>query len=231
MHRAESCGLTLPSSGLTYGKPLMSNVRRQTMNDHRVLLFDLGGVLVEASGQAALQSLLPHLDKTEILARWHASHAVGLFERGKITPEEFSAKFVSEWQIPLKPTEFLNAFASWVVGYYPGAKALLERLREKHTLACLSNTNAAHWARLPDVGTVFDVCIASHLTGYMKPDRLAFKHAVETLRVPPEAIYFFDDLAANVEAARSMGIQAFQVRGVSQTEAALRSCGVGRDDA
>jgi glucose-1-phosphatase len=199
------------------------------MNDHRVLLFDLGGVLVEASGQVALQGLLPHLDKTEILERWHSSEAVGLFERGKITPDEFSAKFVLEWQVSLKPAEFLNTFTSWVVGYYPGAKALLERLRGKHTLACLSNTNAAHWARLPDVGTDFDVCIASHLTGYMKPDRLAFTHAVQALRVPAEAIYFFDDLSANVEAARNVGIQAFQVRGVYETEAALRSCGIDCD--
>lgn len=196
------------------------------MNDHRILLFDLGGVLVEASGQTALQGLLPHLGKTEILERWHASEAVGLFERGKITPDEFSAKFVSEWQVPLAPDAFLDTFASWVVGYYPGAKALLGRLRKKHTLACLSNTNAAHWARLPDVGTVFDLCIASHLTGYMKPDLFAFTHAIEVLGVSAEVIYFFDDLSANVKAARNIGIQAFQVKGVTETKAALRSCGI-----
>ena len=50
------------------------------MSDPRVLLFDLGGVLVETSGQAALHALLPQMDKMQILARWHACRSVDLFE-------------------------------------------------------------------------------------------------------------------------------------------------------
>src|SRR3954452_9913327 len=112
--------------------------------DRRVLLFDLGGVLVAASGLATLQQWLPALAADEVSARWHASQAVGLFERGQLSPDEFARRFVDEWQRPMAAGAFLLAFTQWVRGFYPGAQALLQRLRARHTVACLSNTNAAH---------------------------------------------------------------------------------------
>lgn len=194
--------------------------------DRRVLLFDLGGVLVAAGGLAALQQWLPALAADEVSARWHASQAVGLFERGRLSPEEFARRFVDEWRLPMAPPEFLSAFTQWVHGFYPGAQALLRRLRARHTLACLSNTNAAHWAVLDDVRDSFDVCIASHLIGHMKPDRAAFDHALRALAALPRDVCFFDDLLPNVQAARALGIQSFHVHGVTEVEAALRHIGI-----
>jgi glucose-1-phosphatase len=207
----------------------MPNATRPGMRDRRVILFDLGGVLVESSGQAALRELLPDASHAEILARWLASQSVGLFERGSIPPEVFADRFVEEWQLPLTSTEFLEIFSSWVRGFYPGAKPLVEGLRTRHTVGCLSNTNAVHWARLADIQTAFDFCIASHLTGHMKPDRIAYEHALKRLNVLACEVYFFDDLVPNVVAARSVGINAFHVRGLAETEAALRSLGLARD--
>jgi glucose-1-phosphatase len=196
------------------------------MTDPRVLLFDLGGVLVESSGQAALQALLPQMEEAEILTRWHACRAVGLFERGGISPQAFAAMFVAEWQLSIEPAEFLRLFTAWVRGFYPGAEPLLRRLRKQHRIACLSNTNAAHWAQLSSIPAAFDICIASHLSGHMKPDRAAYEHAVSRLAAPASDIYFFDDLLPNVAAARRIGINAFHVRGLSETEAALRELGI-----
>jgi HAD superfamily hydrolase (TIGR01509 family) len=194
--------------------------------DRAVLLFDLGGVLVAASGLPTLQQWLPALTADEISWRWHSSQAVGQFERGQLSPEEFARRFVDEWQLTMPPPEFLGAFTQWVRGFYPGAQALLQRLRRHHTVACLSNTNAAHWAVLGDVRNAFDVCVASHLIGHMKPDRAAFDHALRVLAAPPHSVCFFDDLMPNVEAARALGIQAFHVRGVDAVEMALRHMGI-----
>lgn len=199
-----------------------------SMTEPSILLFDLGGVLVEVSGLPALQRLLPQLDASQIQARWQASPAVTAFESGRIGAREFSEQFVQEWQLPLEPPQFLANFASWVSGFYPGAKELLADLRRTHTVACLSNTNATHWARLAEAGSLFDCCIASHLTGHMKPDARAFAHAAQVLGAPAQAIVFFDDLAPNVAAARQTGMRAFQVRGIAETAAALRSCGIVR---
>jgi FMN phosphatase YigB (HAD superfamily) len=60
----------------------------------------------------------------------------------------------------------------------------------------------------------------------MKPDREAYAHALKSLGVGPSAVYFFDDLPANIAAARNVGINAFLVRGVAETEARLRAEGL-----
>ena len=64
----------------------------------RVILFDLGGVLVENTGEQGLSSLLPYqLGRQELWARWLASDAVRRFECGQIPPEVFAARF-PEWR-------------------------------------------------------------------------------------------------------------------------------------
>jgi putative hydrolase of the HAD superfamily len=73
---------------------------------------------------------------------------------------------------------------------------------------------------------MFDFTFASHLTGLMKPDRQAYELVVSTLEVPASKIHFFDDLPANVRAAREVGINAFVVRGPREAEAILVSNGL-----
>jgi putative hydrolase of the HAD superfamily len=65
------------------------------------------------------------------------------------------------------------------------------------------------------------------MTGHLKPGREAYEHALEALGVPASDVYFFDDLAPNVEAARAAGINAFQVSGVPALAARLREEGLG----
>lgn len=196
------------------------------MRDERVLLFDLGGVVVESAGLATLERLLPQLGREEILARWLGSSAVSGFESGVISQEAFARAFLSEWPLGLEPAQFLEEFSSWVRGFLPGARDLLSGLRASHRIACLSNTNAAHWARLDGIEEVFDVCIASHLTGHLKPGREAYEDALRRLGAVAGQVCFFDDLPGNVAAARAVGLQAFQVRGVAETASALRSLGI-----
>lgn len=199
------------------------------MRDDRVLLFDLGGVVVESAGLATLERLLPQLAREEILARWLGSGAVRGFESGAMSPEAFAHAFLAEWPLALEPAPFLEEFASWVRGFLPGARELLAGLRSRHRVACLSNTNAVHWARLDGIEAVFDVCIASHLTGFLKPGREAYEDALRRLGVEAKQVCFFDDLPGNVAAARELGMQAYQVRGVAETAGVLRGLGIAAD--
>ncbi len=192
----------------------------------RTLLFDLGGVLVESIGLSALQRLLPQWSEAEIAGRWHGSQAVGRFERGQIDAATFAREFLAEWPIAMGPGAFIDAFTGWVTGFYPGALAMLARLRRQHTVACLSNTNAAHWARMGRDLDAFDHRVASHLVGHMKPEAAIYEAALQQLGVPAHDVIFFDDLAANVAAAREAGMQAHQVRGLAETTDVLRRLGV-----
>jgi glucose-1-phosphatase len=197
------------------------------MRSNQVILFDLGGVLVESTGREVLTRLLPsELDRDEIMERWLRSPSVKQFERGRISAEAFARQFIEEWRLELEPAAFIDSFAAWVTGWFNGAQALVQALRARHHVACLSNTNAVHWARLAEVVASFDSCFASHLMGTLKPETEAFEHVLVELHVPADAIHFFDDLGPNVDAARAVGMNAFQVAGFADIEPILRTNGL-----
>jgi HAD superfamily hydrolase (TIGR01509 family) len=57
----------------------------------------------------------------------------------------------------------------------------------------------------------FEVAITSAMLGIYKPDPRAFMAAAAALGLPAQACAFVDDLAENVAAARSVGMQGYQI--------------------
>ena len=100
-----------------------------TERDVDLVLFDLGGVLIEPGGVGPLRELAGIESDEELWTRWLGCTWVQSFESGACTPEEFAAGFVSEWMLDLSPDDFLAEFATWPQGPFPGADALVERVR------------------------------------------------------------------------------------------------------
>jgi glucose-1-phosphatase len=200
-----------------------------------LLLFDLGGVLVEFSGFRDLRPLLRvPMSESEIRQQWIACPVVRAFEVGHLTPQQFAERFIATWNMAVPPLDFLQAFRVWTRGFLPGARELLATLRRRYRLACLSNSNAVHWERNAQdlqLFTHFEAALSSHLLGCHKPDPLIYQRALAALRVGPDAVLFFDDLPANVEAAQAVGIRAFQVAGITELRACLSAQGLLHDRA
>ena len=202
-----------------------------------LLLFDFGGVLIEFAGPKELGAHVRWPSTPEvILKRWTECPHTDEFERGKLSPVEWAERFIRDWDVNLKPEEFLTKFTTWSRRVLPGAKELLEQLRGRYRLAALSNSNELHWERNTNelrIIELFEFAIASHEVGLCKPDPQIYKIAIDRAKVSsPDAIVFFDDLAANVEAAKSVGMRAFQVRGVDELRDRLISEGLlGASDA
>ena len=113
-----------------------------------LLLFDLGGVLVEFSGFRDLRPLLRvPLSEAEIRQQWIMCPTIRAFEVGQLTPKQFAERFVAAWNVAVPPAAFLREFRMWTRGFLPGAGELLAALRGRVRLACLSNSNATHWER------------------------------------------------------------------------------------
>ena len=155
-----------------------------------------------------------------ILQRWVTCPHTDEFERGKLTPPEWAERFIRDWDVDLPRDEFLAKFTTWSRRVLPGAKELLEQLRTRYRLAALSNSNELHWERNTNelrIIELFEFAISSHQVGWCKPHADIYKVAIDRANVSsPDAIVFFDDLAANVEAAKAAGMRAYQVRGVDQ---------------
>ena len=74
-----------------------------------VLLFDLGGVLMDFAGFEELRGLLPGSPRrSEVRDRWIHSPAVQRFERGEITARRFAEAVIADLEISLEPTESVS---------------------------------------------------------------------------------------------------------------------------
>jgi HAD superfamily hydrolase (TIGR01509 family) len=191
-----------------------------------VILFDLGGVLIELTGVPIMLTWTRwRFTEKQLWDRWLSSPAVRKFERGRSTPEQFGGAMVAEFELAVSTETFLDEFLYWPRGTYPGTRALLRKLSNAHTLASLSNISEMHWERIcteMDLAPYFSSNFPSFKTGYVKPDRDAFINAIEALDCRPERVLFMDDNAANVETARTLGMAAFTVAGLTGVEAVLR---------
>lgn len=194
------------------------------------IVFDLGGVLIELTGVSRMLGWLgEHVSADELWARWLTSESVRGFECGRLDADQFAEAFLAEFQIPVSGEQFLSEFTVWPNAPYPGAAELLKGLGENYLVACLSNTNSLHWSRIDtemDLLPHFKSHFASHLVGYLKPDREIFEHMIAQLGYPPERILFLDDNQLNVEGARAAGITAHRVAGIDGAITILKDLGV-----
>lgn len=200
------------------------------MTATKVILFDLGGVLIDFAGLREIERMLdPRLTPEEVRHRWITSDSVVNFERGALPPRIFAERFLAEWGLAFQPDAFLSLFRSWNKGPLDGALDLLDRLRPHFTLACLSNTNEIHWTDLLDrhgLRSAFHRHYESHLLAMTKPDPRIYRSVADHLGCVPSEIVFFDDGAENVAGALATGMQAYRVEGVVDLQTKLDALGL-----
>jgi glucose-1-phosphatase len=203
--------------------------------DIDVVLFDVGGVLVELSGiETLIKWLGSGITAEELWVKWLRSTAVRQFETGRSEARDFALHVTREFELDIEPSYFLESFEGWPLGLYPGVMAMLARIPARFQRALLSNSNALHWPRMLNemgLGQAFEHRFASHLTGKIKPDSAAFEDVVATLRCSPQQVLFLDDNRLNVEAAMSIGMHAARVVGPIEAQRVLVEFGIIEGDA
>jgi glucose-1-phosphatase len=190
----------------------------------QVVLFDLGGVLIDLGGVPPMKTFARIDSDEEMWQRWLTCRWVRSFERGECSPDEFAAGVVGDWALEVEPAVFLESFRSWPGGPLPGAVELVAEVQASVPIGCLSNTNAMHteneFAKY-EMFDAFDYRFLSYQLGLVKPDRALFERVAELLPVAPGRVAFLDDNLMNVEGATEAGFVARHVRGVDEARAAL----------
>jgi FMN phosphatase YigB (HAD superfamily) len=121
------------------------------------------------------------------------------------------------------PSEMRRIHDAWLIGEYPGVDELIDRVTgiPKVTTGMLSNTNHLHWiqqlhpseggtSRFPTARRL-EHRHASHVIGVAKPEAGIYERFEASTGFAGSSILFFDDLAENIEAARSRGWNAEQI--------------------
>jgi FMN phosphatase YigB (HAD superfamily) len=218
----------------------MSRDASTTSNgDIRIVCFDWGGVLLrivrtwpEACERAGLD-VRGESGTTEWGARRRpVAHA---YQQGRLTCEEFHARLSESMGGLYSPEEVRRIHDAWLIEEYPGVDGVVDRLLALPHIetALLSNTNHGHWARQAPVA-------GDTMPHFPTAARLKHRHASHLLRLakPGVEIYwaferltgasgaqilFFDDLAENVETARSLGWRAEQIDHLGETAAQIET--------
>jgi len=198
----------------------------------RALIFDFGSVLVKMADESPRQVLAEKLGVTlQDLYRLVFDSETALKGLvGELTIEQHwqavaEALGVAPADIPTMTAQFWGAdeVNYELLDYIAG-------LRPTYKVGLLSNA----WDDLRQVMEVrwdavrlFDDLVISAEVGLAKPDPRIFQLAVERLGVQPGETVFVDDVSANVEAARKVGLQAIHYQTNLQLFSELSALNVG----
>jgi putative hydrolase of the HAD superfamily len=199
---------------------------------HKAILFDLGKVLINFDfkrGYRALEGLCPY-PAAEIPTRLAPTGLVERFETGLVEPRAFVAEFSRVLSLNLEYGDFCQIWSS-IFTEVLIPEDMLEALATRYRLVLVSNTNALHFEMLRrNYGHLlrhFHHLVLSYEVGAMKPRPEIFQAAVERAGCRPEECFYTDDIAAFVEGARSLGIDAVQFESREQLEREMEARGIG----
>ncbi len=220
-----------------------------TQPDIRIVVFDLGGVIVRICRTWEDGCRAAGLSPRDGIDRWEAPPAKerrrelnSLHQRGLIPSTDFYKGIALSAPGVYTADEIRRVHHAWTLDEYPGVGKLIDELHSAGmTTGVLSNTNEAHWARLappidqpateyPTPRRMHHVH-ASHLLQLIKPDvtiyhafvnRTGFRAGAADTAHGSE-ILFFDDLIENVQSARAAGWLAHQVDHAGDPASEMRS--------
>lgn len=207
------------------------------MQQNLFVYFDLGNVLLPIDHERACRQMAAvatadgyPLDAAAVREVVFTSGMELEYEAGKLSTDDFYRYFCERTNTRPNQARLLEA-ASDIFQTNNAIKPVIGGLiAARYRLGVLSNTNAAHWdfvcRRHSWIPFVFSVRALSFQIGAVKPDLAIFVRAAELARVTPQEIFYVDDIAGHVEAARRVGFDAVQYTSVPALVAELSRRGV-----
>jgi glucose-1-phosphatase len=193
----------------------------------KVLLFDIGGVILEISFAKVLETWgkTANVDSNELKTRFTLDSFYEQLECGEITASAYFATLRNSLSVSLTDEQFTEGWNAVILGEVSGIKPLLREAKKSFPLYAFSNTNFTHleyvMRHYADTLGLFEKLFTSCEMGKRKPTKEAFEMVTKEMGVPANEILFFDDLPQNVEGARKAGLQAVHVQSVEDTRKAL----------
>ncbi|HHL2561768.1 TPA: glucose-1-phosphatase [Yersinia enterocolitica] len=181
-------------------------------------IFDLGNVIVDIDFKRVLGvwSKLSSVPLATLSERFTMGEVFQQHERGEISDEDFARQLSDEMGLSLSFEQFAEGWQAVFVALRPEVISIMQKLRaEGHRVVVLSNTNRLHcnyWPQhYPEVAAAADHMYLSQDLGMRKPEAKIYQHVLSAENIPAEQAVFFDDVEANIVAARIEGITGIHV--------------------
>jgi HAD superfamily hydrolase (TIGR01509 family) len=184
-----------------------------------LIVFDLGGVMVRVTYEwrLAIDTAGVRAERPENLDRKLGECPLfDTFQAGKIELQPY-LDALAEFHGLSSQSDALRVHQSILVHPFPGTLELVSDLHAAGVrTAILSNTNAPHWDEMKGSGrfpaiAALQLPVLSHEVREEKPDAAIYRSLERLSGCQPGQILFFDDLPANVEAARACGWDAERI--------------------
>lgn len=196
------------------------------------LVFDLGGVLIDWNPEYVFRHLIPDASRRRFFFENVCTHEWNIEQDAGRSLREATEILVDEW--PEWESEIRAFYGRWeemLGGPIQPTVDLLSELKSQnqHRLLALTNWSAEtfpvalerydflHW---------FEGILVSGEEKTRKPFHDIYRLLLERYQAPAAQSLFIDDNAANVEAAREVGMHAVQFLNTAQLREDLERLGV-----
>ncbi len=177
------------------------------------IFLDLGNVLFYLKTDLIWNRLITHCshNREELAGRFYQSGLSVLYETGAISTDTFFNK-VRELLGYQGSDDELRSDWNSLLEPIPDNLLFARELSDRYPVGIISNTNDCHQRYMETTGgfcDFTDLRIYSHEVGFLKPRLEIYQHALALARLAPHYCLFIDDREENVQAAQSLGMQAF----------------------
>jgi glucose-1-phosphatase len=204
----------------------------RTLMQPKFLYFDLGKVLVDFSVERMCRQMgeAADIDPALVKDAVFAGGLQGRYESGAISSREFHEGFCRATGTCPDYDALLRAGCDIFTLNLPLLPVVAQLAQAGYRMGVLSNTCEGHWehclGRYRVIRDCFSVYALSYEIGACKPAPAIFRAAAELAGCRPEEIFYTDDIAGHVEAARAVGFDAVQFTGAAELAAELQRRGV-----
>jgi putative hydrolase of the HAD superfamily len=186
----------------------------------RNVIFDLGGVVLDWNPDRIVSRFQPVLELQAALKAELFGPDWRLFDRGMLSESELIDRLELRVGRPKQEvTAILDAVRESLVAN-PDTVKLIRALQGQGTpLYCLSNMPAGiytHLRQRHDFWDAFSGIVISGEIKMMKPEPEVFRHLLDTFNLRPEESVFIDDVLANIDAARQIGLHTIWFKDAAQ---------------
>ena len=199
----------------------------------KFLYFDLGNVLLLFDQHKACRQMAEVAGVSEETVRnvIFETDLSRRYELGNVTSRDFYEEFCEKTGTRADYDALCLAGSAMFDVNVTARAVLAGVVAAGFRLGLLSNTNEMHWNYFTDgrygmIPDAFEVCVLSFQVHAMKPDPAIYEKAAEMAGVEPKEIFYVDDIAGHVEAARAVGFDAVQYTTTPKLVDDLRERGV-----
>ena len=197
---------------------------------YQLVIFDVGGVVVDMESDRLVHQVSQLLGRSfeEVQKAIYHEELLLPFELGRISPTAYYEGLKKRLKLRWTYEQFVRAW-NGIFTEHTDVTTLMQRLRKRHRLMALTNTNILHLdhikASFPSLSVLED-WVASCDVGLRKPDPQLYRLALKRAGVRPSEAVYVDDRPEMVEAGRAVGLTAIRFESGRQLNEDLQAIGL-----